>query len=116
VVFVLPSRRLVFSFNFKFLGFKVFVITETELKVIASEAIIGLSKILKTGNKTPAAIGTPDKIIHKSKEQILANVFHGDPERVLACRILFKFPFKIVISALWRAPSVPVSIAIPTLA
>jgi hypothetical protein len=35
-------------------------ITETELKLIAAAAIMGESKVLNTGNKTPAAIGTPN--------------------------------------------------------
>ena len=33
--------------------------TETELKLIAAAAIIGLNRIPKNGYKTPAAIGTP---------------------------------------------------------
>ncbi len=33
--------------------------TETELKLIAAAAIIGLSNKPKTGYSTPAAIGTP---------------------------------------------------------
>jgi hypothetical protein len=33
--------------------------TETELKLIAAAAIIGLSRIPKNGYNTPAAIGTP---------------------------------------------------------
>lgn len=36
-----------------------FAITETELKLIASAAIIGESRIPKKGNNTPAATGTP---------------------------------------------------------
>ena len=35
-------------------------ITDTELKLIASAAIIGDKRIPKTGNKTPAAIGIPN--------------------------------------------------------
>ena len=38
---------------------RAFIITETELKVIAALAIIGLKSSPKTGYKTPAAIGTP---------------------------------------------------------
>ena len=37
-----------------------FVITDTELKLIANAAIIGDNNIPKNGNKTPAAIGTPN--------------------------------------------------------
>jgi hypothetical protein len=33
--------------------------TDTELKVIAALAIVGLKRIPKYGDKTPAAIGTP---------------------------------------------------------
>jgi hypothetical protein len=36
-----------------------FTITDTELKLIATAAIIGDSKIPKMGNNTPAATGTP---------------------------------------------------------
>jgi hypothetical protein len=34
-------------------------ITDTELKLIAKAAIIGDNNIPNTGNRTPAAIGTP---------------------------------------------------------
>jgi hypothetical protein len=33
--------------------------TDTELKVIAALAIIGLKRMPKAGYKTPAAMGTP---------------------------------------------------------
>ena len=46
-------------YNFKFLNRKEFAITETELKLIATAAIMGDNKIPKTGNKIPAAIGIP---------------------------------------------------------
>ena len=42
-----------------FLKRRAFAITETELKLIAAAAKIGLSNIPKNGYKTPAAIGTP---------------------------------------------------------
>lgn len=38
------------------------VITETELKLMAAAAIIGLSKIPKNGYSIPAAIGTPTEL------------------------------------------------------
>lgn len=38
---------------------KAFAITETELKLIAAAAIIGLSNNPKSGYRTPAATGTP---------------------------------------------------------
>jgi|GEM_PF-837192 len=38
---------------------KALAITDTELKLIASAAIIGESRMPKTGNNTPAAMGTP---------------------------------------------------------
>ena len=47
------------TYNFRFLNRKAFTITETELKLIATAANIGESKIPKNGNKIPAAIGTP---------------------------------------------------------
>jgi hypothetical protein len=36
--------------------------TDTELKLIAVAAIIGLSKIPKKGYNNPAATGTPSKL------------------------------------------------------
>lgn len=45
--------------NFTFLNLKELVITDTELKLIASAAIIGESSIPKKGYKIPAAIGIP---------------------------------------------------------
>ncbi len=42
-----------------FLSLSAFAITETELKLIAAAAIIGLSKIPNVGYKIPAATGTP---------------------------------------------------------
>ena len=41
---------------------KAFAITETELKLIAKAAIIGDNNNPNTGNKTPAAIGTPNTL------------------------------------------------------
>ncbi len=48
--------------SFKLLNRKAFTITDTELKDIASAAIIGDSNIPKNGYKTPAAIGTPNTL------------------------------------------------------
>ena len=39
-----------------------FAITETELKLIAAPAIIGLRRIPKKGYRAPAAIGTPSAL------------------------------------------------------
>ena len=50
---------MVCNYNFKFLNLSEFTITETELKLIASAAIIGDNKIPKNGYKAPAAIGIP---------------------------------------------------------
>lgn len=44
------------------LSLSAFTITETELKLIASAAIIGESNIPKNGNNTPAAIGIPNML------------------------------------------------------
>ena len=41
---------------------KAFAMTETELKLIAAPAMIGLSKMPKNGYSTPAAIGTPSEL------------------------------------------------------
>jgi hypothetical protein len=39
-----------------------FAITETELKLMAAAAIIGLNNHPKNGYSTPAAIGTPSEL------------------------------------------------------
>ena len=38
------------------------MITETELKLMAAAANIGLNKMPKNGNNTPAATGTPSEL------------------------------------------------------
>src|ERR1022692_1687492 len=48
-----------FSHNFTFLSRRALVITDTELKLIAAAAKIGLSSKPKNGYSTPAAMGTP---------------------------------------------------------
>jgi hypothetical protein len=50
--------------------------TDTELKLIAAAAIIGLSKKPKVGYKTPAATGTLG-VVDKGKKQILFDVRHS---------------------------------------
>ena len=42
-----------------FLSRRAFAITETELRVMAALAIIGLRRMPKKGYRTPAAMGTP---------------------------------------------------------
>jgi len=44
------------------LNLREFAITETELKLIASAAIIGDNNIPKKGYNTPAAIGMPSTL------------------------------------------------------
>ena len=46
-------------YNFIRFRRRAFVITDTELKLMAAAAIIGLSRMPKNGNSTPAATGTP---------------------------------------------------------
>ena len=46
-----------------------FAITETELKLIATPAIIGLSTMPKNGYRTPAAIGTPSALYMNAKKR-----------------------------------------------
>ena len=50
------------NYNLLFRNRSAFPITETELKLIAKAASIGESKIPKIGDKTPAAIGTPNAL------------------------------------------------------
>jgi len=47
------------TYNFTLRSLSEFVITDTELKLIAAAAKIGLSSNPKNGYRTPAAIGTP---------------------------------------------------------
>jgi hypothetical protein len=49
-------------YNLAFRRRSELVITETELKLIAAAAIIGLSSSPKKGNNTPAASGTPSML------------------------------------------------------
>ena len=48
--------------NFTRLNLNAFVITDTELKLIAAAAMIGESKIPKNGYNSPAATGTPSML------------------------------------------------------
>jgi len=48
--------------NYERRNLSAFPITETELKLIAAAAIIGLSKSPNTGYRIPAAIGTPSEL------------------------------------------------------
>jgi hypothetical protein len=45
------------KFGYLFFKRSAFVITETELKLMAAAAIIGLRRIPKNGNRIPAATG-----------------------------------------------------------
>lgn len=47
---------------FTFRNRSALLITETELKVIATAAIIGLNSNPKAGYRTPAATGTPNAL------------------------------------------------------
>ncbi len=49
-------------YNFILFNLSEFTITETELKLIATAAIIGDNRIPKKGYKTPAAIGIPSTL------------------------------------------------------
>jgi len=57
------------------LSLKEFPTTETELKLMAAAAITGLSRIPKTGYKTPAAIGTPKELYTKAKNRFCLMFF-----------------------------------------
>ena len=49
-------------YSFTFRKRSEFVITETELKLIAAAAKIGLNNKPKKGYSTPAAMGTPSEL------------------------------------------------------
>ncbi len=49
-------------YSFAFLRRSAFVITDTELKLIAAAAMMGLSRMPNLGYSTPAAIGTPTEL------------------------------------------------------
>jgi hypothetical protein len=53
----IPNPKWLYSLSLR--SRKAFPITDTELRLIAPAAIIGLSKSPNAGNKTPAATGTP---------------------------------------------------------
>lgn len=48
--------------SFTFRNRSEFVITDTELKLIAAAAMMGLSSHPKNGYRIPAAIGTPSEL------------------------------------------------------
>ncbi len=50
------------SYNLTARNLSEFVITDTELKLMAAAAIIGLSSSPKNGYSTPAASGTPSEL------------------------------------------------------
>jgi hypothetical protein len=52
-------NRSQLAYSFADLSLSALAITETELKLIAAAAIIGLSRSPKNGYRTPAATGTP---------------------------------------------------------
>lgn len=49
-------------YNLIFFNLSEFIITDTELKLIAAAAIIGDNKMPKKGYKIPAAMGTPSTL------------------------------------------------------
>ena len=53
-------RGQIYSFNLR--KRREFAITETELKLMAAAARIGLSNSPKNGYRTPAAMGTPSEL------------------------------------------------------
>jgi hypothetical protein len=57
-----PLTRVMSSYNFAWRNRSEFVITDTELKLMAAAARIGLSKIPKNGYKIPPAMGTPTEL------------------------------------------------------
>ncbi len=54
-----PANAIKADHSSSFLSRSEFVMTETELKLIAAAARMGLSRIPKNGYSTPAATGTP---------------------------------------------------------
>ena len=65
IFYTLYGLKSIISINHYILKFRKrneFVITETELKLIAAAAIIGDNKIPKTGYKTPAATEIPNTL------------------------------------------------------
>ena len=50
--------------------------TDTELTDIAAAAIIGDSNTPNHGYSTPAAIGTPERVVAEREQQVLADVAH----------------------------------------
>ena len=58
----LSARLLPVPQSFTFLNRRELAITDTELKLIAAAARMGLSSMPKNGYSTPAAIGTPTEL------------------------------------------------------
>ena len=71
-------RKRLFLLNQSILMFRnrnEFVITETELKLIAKAAIMGDNNNPNIGNKTPAAIGTPNTLYTNEKNRFCLMFF-----------------------------------------
>jgi len=59
---ILPLNDLQKRFLYFFLNLNAFVITDTELKLMAAAAMTGPSRMPKKGYNTPAATGTPTEL------------------------------------------------------
>jgi hypothetical protein len=89
-------------------------ITETELRLMAAAAIIGLSSTPSAGYRMPAATGTPTPLYTKAKKRFWRMLRIVPRLRRRARRIPRRSPRTRVTPALCMATSVPVPMAIPT--
>src|SRR4029453_7248809 len=102
------------GYSFTLRNRRAFAITETELKLIAAPAIIGLRSKPKNGYSRPAAIGTPSVLYMNAKNRFCRMLRITARLRCIALTMPIRSPFTSVIPALSMATSVPVPIAIPT--
>src|SRR5690606_1180943 len=93
---------------------KALVITDTELRLMASAASIGLSSRPNVGYRTPAATGTPMALYRNAKPRFWRMLRTVSAEIRRAVPMRPRSPFTRVTWALDMATSVPVPMAMPT--
>ena len=111
-------RRVLRSLSHRMTRFSLsaLVITETQLRLIAALAIIGLSSKPKNGIEHAGGDRDAEHVVDKRKEKILPDVAHRRPAQRRARTMPRRSPLTSVMPALSIATSVPVPIAMPTCA
>ena len=90
-------------------------ITDTELRLIAAAAIIGLSRSAEERVEHAGGDRHAERVVDEGEEEVLADVAHRRARLRRRARAMpRRSPFTSVTPALSMATSVPVPIAMPT--